>query len=613
MEKNVYEFISKKHNDPILERRICSWTWKEFAIFQSDKDMLDKLSPTIQGKKYQLPYPTLSPQARRLRRMTFKNERFFFKDICEATNTPTVSRFTDAHVYTNKAWHADDWEQVSLTYNSSRSVVDHIQWLTQNSIYQDLIWSAKNVLNNAKYTNHASKQSNTYLMVNARDDEDCAYGNFVHHCRHVFDGSNLSHCEYCYQCVSSTKLYECFYCYSCSESTNLYFCNDMTWCTHCIFSYGLKHQSYCIRNEEVWKEAYEEYMKEIDLWSYESLLTYIGEYQNILWSWIHCALHTINSEKVIGHECSNSSNVFFWFELQECQDVRYTNWCFESQDLMDVSGFWESSNQMYECTQSWKNSSKLYFCTMVAESHNMYYCVESKHCQDCFGCVNLYKKRYCIFNKQYTQQEYKELLPLLINSLVESGIWWEFSDTSYSPFPYNDSPAIDHFPPKYIIDHNWKKEIYNTEWNGTVTVFNNEKVAKASLDLRWEQLISITRRTQRDSINIPEWTKILLSSQIPDHISEVDASALKQGIQDESTWRLYRLISSELDFYKKYSISIPRVHPDTRHQQRNTMRPKKGLHVRKCDKTWDTILSVYPQDVPFQVYNKESYRQEMYG
>lgn len=43
MQKEVYEFISKKTNDPIVERRICRVSGEEFAIFQSDKDFFQKL------------------------------------------------------------------------------------------------------------------------------------------------------------------------------------------------------------------------------------------------------------------------------------------------------------------------------------------------------------------------------------------------------------------------------------------------------------------------------------------------------------------------------------------------------------------------------------------
>ena len=47
MQKEVYEFISKQTQDPIVERRTCRVSGEEFAIFQGDIDMLEKLSPII--------------------------------------------------------------------------------------------------------------------------------------------------------------------------------------------------------------------------------------------------------------------------------------------------------------------------------------------------------------------------------------------------------------------------------------------------------------------------------------------------------------------------------------------------------------------------------------
>lgn len=54
---------------------------------------------------------------------------------------------------------------------------------------------------------------------------------------------------------------------------------------------------------------------------------------------------------------------------------------------------------------------------MIGESHNLLYCMETKYCNNCFGCVNLYQKDYCIFNKQYTKEEYEIIVPKLIQEL----------------------------------------------------------------------------------------------------------------------------------------------------------------------------------------------------
>jgi len=47
MERRVYEFMSREMNDPIKERKTCARCGSDFAIFQEDLHMLDKLSPVL--------------------------------------------------------------------------------------------------------------------------------------------------------------------------------------------------------------------------------------------------------------------------------------------------------------------------------------------------------------------------------------------------------------------------------------------------------------------------------------------------------------------------------------------------------------------------------------
>jgi hypothetical protein len=47
-------------------------------------------------------------------------------------------------------------------------------------------------------------------------------------------------------------------------------------------------------------------------------------------------------------------------------------------------------------------------CIDVQDSWYMKNC---DSCYYCFACTNLVKKRFCIENKQYTEYEYKQLLP----------------------------------------------------------------------------------------------------------------------------------------------------------------------------------------------------------
>ena len=53
------------------------------------------------------------------------------------------------------------------------------------------------------------------------------------------------------------------------------------------------------------------------------------------------------------------------------------------------------------------------------ESRNLYFCRGCVDCNDCFGCVNLRNASYCIFNKKYPKEEYKnEIEKFKLNTII---------------------------------------------------------------------------------------------------------------------------------------------------------------------------------------------------
>lgn len=107
MDRKTYEFISKQTNDPIVERRSCKRTGEDFAIYQSDVEMLGRLSPIIWWEKYNLNLPTLSPKAKKIRLMMYRNERKLYKRKCDKTNQDIVSIYPQDSQ--NVVYHHDEW------------------------------------------------------------------------------------------------------------------------------------------------------------------------------------------------------------------------------------------------------------------------------------------------------------------------------------------------------------------------------------------------------------------------------------------------------------------------------------------------------------------------
>ena len=51
----------------------------------------------------------------------------------------------------------------------------------------------------------------------------------------------------------------------------------------------------------------------------------------------------------------------------------------------------------------------VHFSYNCDESINSFFIKNCLNCIDCIGCMNLRNKKYCIFNQQYTKEEYEEI------------------------------------------------------------------------------------------------------------------------------------------------------------------------------------------------------------
>ena len=97
--REVYEFISRQTSDPIVERKTCTVSGQPFAVFQSDLDFYSKISPTFNGQKFAIPTPTLCPEERQRRRLSFRNERKLYRRQCDASKKSIITIYSPDKPY----------------------------------------------------------------------------------------------------------------------------------------------------------------------------------------------------------------------------------------------------------------------------------------------------------------------------------------------------------------------------------------------------------------------------------------------------------------------------------------------------------------------------------
>lgn len=225
------------------------------------------------------------------------------------------------------------------------------------------------------------------------------------------------------------------------------------------------------------------------------------------------------------------------------------------------------------------SATNLFFSVVAHECSDTMYCRNCKWSNYCFGCIWLVNQKYCIFNKQYTKDEYEKEVAKVITRMQATWERWHFLDPIVSPFSYNVTLAQETYP-----------------------------LTKEEALARW-----CKRQDKEYPINVPEGIEKIDASELPKEIGQVDDTVLDKALICEVSGKPFRIIKPELEFYRKHALPLPTKHPDVRHQERIAKRPGRELYLRTCDKTWEEILSVYPQSVPFEVYSQSAYEKEVYG
>ena len=101
--------------------------------------------------------------------------------------------------------------------------------------------------------------------------------------------------------------------------------------------------------------------------------------------------------------CKNCTIVFGGLQSINCS---YCENVIFSRDTMDSDCIF-NSDHIYETIYSngMYNVKFAYYCDECFDCAFLFNCIG---CSNCFGCVNLRNKKYCIFNQEYTKEEYQE-------------------------------------------------------------------------------------------------------------------------------------------------------------------------------------------------------------
>ncbi|MFA5792002.1 MAG: hypothetical protein WC884_03105 [Candidatus Paceibacterota bacterium] len=586
----------------------CKTCKKEFEISKEELSFYEKIH---------VPIPRFCPDCRLQQRMIFRNERTLYKRKSGALNQSgeIVSIFSpdsDQKVYDAKTWWGDSWDAMTYGQDIDFSTPFFEQLKNLWRKVPDMALANVNGIN-SDYCSITEGNKNCYLVVGGDFNENVMYSSFTFNTKDSIDLHWVSKSDLSYEsvdCISCSRLMYNRQCDACMDSAFLFNCKN---CSNCFGCVNLRNASYCFFNEQLDKKSYEEKMKNIDLASFSQVQKYKNKFEEFILKYPHKFARIIRSINSTGDNLEGTKNCINSFDVfggaKDCGNI----WLAYSEvsDCYDCDHFGKKSQDSYQNSTIYPGN-KVFFSRFILESHDIYYSYNCHNCSSLFGCIGLRNKNYCIFNKQYSKEDYLALVPKLIKHIDETPYkdkmdqpyrYGDFFPSDLSPFAYNETVAQEIFP-----------------------LTKEEAIAKGYL---WREKIS------------KEYVSDINANDLPDSLNETESTITQKIIscQHEENCthqctKAYKITETELNFYKKMSIPIPRLCYNCRYCERIAKRNPIKLWHRKCQCVGSTssnniykntrthehkdstcqnkFETPYSPDRPEIIYCENCYNQEVY-
>ncbi len=482
-------------------------------------------------EKMDLPLPAMCPTCRfkyLLAFWTFGRFRIAKSALSGKTIITVLPESVPFPIYDRAEFVSDDWDPLTYgkDYDASRPFMDQLVEL-QSKVPHPHQCGVKNL--NCDWTDDVWESKDVYL---SRSGAWCESINYSYRMVSSKNCTDLTYCwelEYCYDCLYCFKSYNLKYSFNsrdCMDSLFLYDCRN---CQNCFMCWNLRNQKYCILNQQYSKEEYEKKIQEYNLKSRKEIEELRKEFwQHIRQDAVHrenCDVKAVNS---VGNFLNNDKNCYQCHFIENSENSRYTLRGWGGNEDIDVIGPY-NTEKCGTCSMDqygYGNVCNLY-TTSCRYSVYLDNCEESEYC---FGCVGLRKKKYCILNKQYTEEEYKNLVEKIKSDMKNRGEWGKFWPLSSAYAGYNLSLAQMQYP-----------------------MAKDEAV---QFGAKWEEIIE------------PHYENIVSGDDLPDTIGEVGDEIVKQRILCPETKLSYNITKEELQFYREYGIPLPSRHFDWRTLER---------------------------------------------
>lgn len=527
-------------------------------------------------KSIGVPLPTLSPHERGRRKFAFSNSYTLFRRPSSISEKVIISQYpaeTPFPVYEHEAWRGDGWDP----FEYGREADSQKSFFSQIKALMDLVprpsLNQEGAMTGSEYTHNVTNLKNCYLVFASNDSEECMYSAVIYtkNSLDLFAGIN---CDTCYDSFEIYDSWKCFYSDFIKNCQESYFLYDCRGCTNCFGGVNLRNRKFVFFNEQLTEAEYKERVSKINLGDAKVVAGMKARFEELKKSAIHKPVQSERAVNSTGNFLHGSAHCYLCFYPLMSENLAYSIGGTKSRDSYDIVGG-VGNERCYDSFPGYGNYG-IVFSFEVDGSRNLEYSQMCSNSHDLFGCVGLKNKSFCIFNVQYTEEEYWKKVDDMKTAMLERGEYGEFFPPELSPFPYPISEAMSYIG------------------------YDDPEIAK-KYGYRMDEILKTDEGASGPATSL---------DAVPPDIRDVDDDILEKTLVDKNGKR-FRIVPAELAFYRKHGIPIPSLHYSTRLEEK---RKKLGpitfsLYDRTCMKCGKAISSVYPISDSRIVYCDSCYAQ----
>ena len=496
-------------------RRKCITTGHDFEISPLEQEYC---------RSHDVPLPSLSPEERLREMLLFRNRMYLYRAKCAYTGDEILSAIppeSNIPVYQTEVWESDVWSasDYALEMDFNRPFFEQFHELYIRVPRPNLGNGVG--LENCDFTNGIARGKNCYLLFSSDSTEDCMFGRGVYRCRDVVDSLLVYDSEICFDCENIKESYNLVGCSHCGNCRDSFFLSNCRGCSDCFGCVNLHQKQFHWFNEPLSEPEYRNRLAATNLGSSKGYAQARKKFDEFAERFSIKAYFGTQNEDITGDFINNSKSVHNSYFISHSEDVENSLYLERAKNSIVHVNFGTRSELTYNCISVGEDSFNVKFSSDTWRGvRDLEYCINVRNgTHDCFGCVGLKKREYCILNKQYSKDEYFEMLPRVKAQMRASGEYGRFFPLSSSPNYYNRSDVEDFFP---ISEAEAKRRGFP-----------------------WKDA---------DGANV-------VGAAMPDDICEADDSVLSQVFRCEMTGAAYRLVRPELEFYRRYRLPLPRTAP----------------------------------------------------